>query len=169
MTSSCTPSSFHFAPSVAKRWRHFVAVGQRAAKPAALFAGLLALITTAGVAQAAGQGMADAQAQAQYRQTVADCRAGRTQQSLADCLREAGAALQEARSGRLVSSDDATRQANALVRCQRQSPAQRSACEKLARGEGRSEGSVAEGGVLRTLVEIVPFAPAVPAAAASSP
>ena len=164
MTTNRNPSPFHSAPSAARRLSGRLAVERRASKPAALLVGLLVLIATAGVAQAAGQGTADAQAQ--YRQTAADCRAGRTQQSLADCLREAGAALQESRSGRLTSSDDATRQANALLRCQRQPAAQREACQKLARGEGRSEGSVAEGGVLRTLVEIVPFAPA---AGASSP
>jgi len=129
---------------------------------AASYAAALLLAGTAGTALAAP---ASAEATQLYRQTAADCRAGRTQQSQADCLREAGAALQETRRGHLQSTDAATLSANAVARCARQPTERRASCEKLARGEGTSAGSVAGGGVLRTLVETVPGPAPAPAAA----
>lgn len=88
-----------------------------------------------------------------YRQYRADCLAGRTHQDRATCLREAGAALQEARRGRLDNgSDPGTLQQNALQRCQRQPAEDRADCERLARGEGKVSGSVEGGGVIKEIV-----------------
>jgi hypothetical protein len=88
-----------------------------------------------------------------YRQYRADCLAGRTHQDRATCLREAGAALQEARRGRLDNgSDPGTLQRNALQRCQRQPAEDRADCERLARGEGKVSGSVEGGGVIKEIV-----------------
>lgn len=88
-----------------------------------------------------------------YRQYRADCLAGRTHQDRATCLKEAGAALQEARRGRLDNGADArTLQQNALLRCQRQPAEDRADCERLARGEGQVSGSVEGGGVIKEVV-----------------
>lgn len=90
--------------------------------------------------------------EAQYQQDRADCLAGRTHQDKATCLREAGAALVEARRGGLTSADAATLQRNALQRCQRQPQEDRADCERLVRGEGSRSGSVEGGGVIREVV-----------------
>ncbi len=88
-----------------------------------------------------------------YRQERADCEAGRTGQDLATCLKEAGAARAEARRGALDTGQDAQdRAANRTLRCQNLPADQRPDCERLARGEGSSSGSVEGGGVLKTLV-----------------
>ncbi|MBK1714189.1 hypothetical protein CKO43_15555 [Rubrivivax gelatinosus] len=79
------------------------------------------------------------------------------------CLREAGAALAEARRGQL--GDDSGPQqwrANALRRCQAQPASERELCERLTLGEGRQQGSVQEGAIVRELVTVVPGAPVPP-------
>jgi len=74
------------------------------------------------------------------------------------CLRERGAAQQEARRGGLSSPDAATLQANALARCNRQPSEDRAACEARVLGTGQTNvtGSVLGGGVIRTTVVPVP-------------
>ena len=74
------------------------------------------------------------------------------------CLREAGAARQEAQRGGLTSAPPTQYQENALARCAQQPPADRSACEARVRGTGMSsvEGSVMGGGVIRETVTPVP-------------
>ena len=117
-------------------------------------AGLIAASTLQPVlAGGLGAKHASSDAQATYRIERDNCLSGRTHQDRATCLREAGAAYAEARQGRLGSdADAATLRANALQRCQRQPPADRPDCERLARGEGRQVGSVAEGAVIKELV-----------------
>lgn len=80
------------------------------------------------------------------------------QQNKEACLRERGAAQQEARRGGLTSPDTATLQANALARCNRQPPEDRAACEARVMGTGQTSvtGSVLGGGVIRTTVVPVP-------------
>ncbi|HSW04633.1 hypothetical protein [Aquabacterium sp.] len=90
--------------------------------------------------------------EAVYREDRANCLAGRTHQDRATCLREAGAALVEARRGGLDSGDARTLERNALLRCQRQSVEDRPDCERLARGEGQTSGSVEGGGVIKEIV-----------------
>ncbi len=69
------------------------------------------------------------------------------------CLREAGAARQEALRGELGGgSGPADWRRNALARCSVHHDAlERSACERMALGGGESEGSVAEGAVIREI------------------
>ena len=112
--------------------------------------------------------------EAVYRRDRADCLAGRSAQDRKTCLQEAGAALAAARRGQLVSPDAATLVANALRRCQAVRAEDRSDCERMARGEGSREGSVAEGAILKRISRIVVEAPAAgapsaPASAASTP
>lgn len=91
--------------------------------------------------------------EAVYRQERAKCLDGRSQQDRATCLQEAGAALAEARRGRLDNHEDAATLArNALLRCQRQRAEDRPDCERLARGEGARSGSVEGGGVIKEIV-----------------
>jgi|UPI0004856D87 hypothetical protein len=80
------------------------------------------------------------------------------QQNREACLRERGAAQQEARRGGLTNPDTATLQANALARCNRQPPEDRAACESRVMGTGQTNvtGSVLGGGVIRTTVVPVP-------------
>lgn len=119
----------------------------------------LAALTLAGVA-----GAAPTAAEAAYRADRAACLDGSSQQERSACLREAGAALAEARRGRLGHAGDATFAANAIKRCAVHTAADaRLACERLAAGEGSSSGSAAGGGILRTLTTAVPAPDPVPA------
>lgn len=72
------------------------------------------------------------------------------------CLREAGAALEEARKGTLVLQGEEYAQ-NQFLRCQvHKNAEERSYCERRMRGEGTQTGSVEGGGILRELTVIVP-------------
>jgi len=80
------------------------------------------------------------------------------QQDRAACLREAGAARQEAQRNGLTSASPSTYDQNALERCQLQPVADRADCEARIRGTGVSatEGSVMGGGVIRETVTPIP-------------
>ena len=71
----------------------------------------------------AAQPMSDAQAR--YQQERANCLSGNTQEDRATCLREAGAALVEARRGGLTDPQGRERQQNATDRCKVEAPALR--------------------------------------------
>jgi hypothetical protein len=91
--------------------------------------------------------------QTRYQREVAVCNT--IQQDHAACIREAGAAREEAHRNGLTSASAATYQQNALARCQLQTGADdRAACEQRVMGTGVSsiEGSVLGGGVLREAV-----------------
>lgn len=136
---------------------------------AALLSPMLAGAKTAAEEAAAARAANATSPEAIYRQYRADCLAGRTHQDRATCLQEAGAALAEARRGRLDNGADArTLQQNALLRCQRQKPEDRADCERLARGEGQRSGSVEGGGVIKEIVTVT-VGPVPPAASASQP
>ncbi|TAM43719.1 MAG: hypothetical protein EPN61_07845 [Burkholderiaceae bacterium] len=87
------------------------------------------------------------QAQAQYQRDRAACNAGQSSEDRATCLKEAGAALQAARSGQLTSESPADYQRNALRRCDEQPPRDRQDC--VARMQNPAQGSVDGGGLLR--------------------
>ena len=96
-------------------------------------------------------------AQADYQRDRAACNSGQSGQDRATCLKEAGAALVEARRGGL---DDGRGQLekNRLLRCDSQPPQDRDDCVRRMNGEGTTSGSVEGGGILRELV--TPVAPA---------
>lgn len=104
-------------------------------------------------------------AQARYQRERAACMDGRSGEQRTACLRDAGAALAEARQGRLGNGSTPEEwRANAVRRCQVHPPSERALCERLALGEGTQEGSVEEGAIVRELVTIVPGeAPSAPA------
>jgi len=90
-------------------------------------------------------------AQARYAQDIALCKSGGSHQDRATCLREAGAALAEARRGGLGDSS-APYAANQLKRCDPLPGDQRQDCIARMQGQGTTSGSVAGGGIYRELV-----------------
>ena len=86
------------------------------------------------------------------------------QQDKAACLREAGAARQEAGRSGLTSAGPGGNESNAMARCQLQPPADRADCEARLRGAPGSatttSGSVMGGGVIRETVTPLPATPA---------
>jgi hypothetical protein len=87
--------------------------------------------------------------QAAYNQERARCMRGDSGQDRATCLKEAGAALDEARRGRLANKPSADLSANATQRCQAQPAADREACVQRILGAGNTQGSVKGGGLIR--------------------
>jgi hypothetical protein len=109
-----------------------------------------------GVAQAAPPaataGAAESRAaQARYAQDVALCKSGASHQDRATCLREAGAALAEARRGGL-GDGPAPYAANQVKRCDPLPGDQRQDCIARMQGQGTTSGSVEGGGIYRELV-----------------
>ena len=103
-------------------------------------------------------------AQARYQQERAACLDGSSPQDRATCLREAGAALSEARQGNLSDGQGSLRR-NRVERCNVLPSDQRIDCIARMRGEGTTEGSVSGGGIVREKVTIVPA----PTGVASAP
>ena len=91
-----------------------------------------------------------AEAQATYKEDRAACMRGEGGQDRATCLKEAAAALQEAKRGGLTN-DRAAQKRNQTVRCDYQPAQDQEACLRRMRGEGTTTGSVQGGGVLREL------------------
>ena len=93
------------------------------------------------------------EAQARFKQEMADCVSGNTNQDKDSCMREARAALAEVRrgvSGR-PEKTEAKSEAAARQRCEVHQGEQRDACEARMRGEGSATGSVEGGGILREI------------------
>lgn len=93
-------------------------------------------------------GPAASQAESNYQAERARCLAGQTSQARDTCLKEAGAAADEARRGNLGAGTAADLERNATQRCEAQPPADRAACVQRILG-GSAEGSVGGGGVIR--------------------
>ena len=104
---------------------------------------------------AAGPGVSDAQARSQKDRAA--CLSGNTNQDRATCLREAGAALVEARRGGLTSTDQSTYVKNSMDRCVPLPVADQEDCVRRMQGEGIVTGSVEEGGIYRELHRTVPL------------
>ena len=96
-----------------------------------------------------------ADAQARYRQDMAACNKGNSNQDLATCRLEAKNALAEARRGGLSDAPVQYPQ-NALKRCEAHKGEDRTDCEARMRGQGSVEGSAASGGLVRESVTIEP-------------
>jgi hypothetical protein len=121
-------------------WRTLIAVGASAALTATI--------------AAAADPVRPSGAEAQYQQERAACERGQSQQDRATCLREAGAALHEARQGRLADGP-AQYQQNELARCGYLPPEERAACQARMQGQGTTSGSVAAGGIYREYREYI--------------
>ncbi len=128
-------------------------------RPLGLTLALAAAFAVTGAS--AAQTGSGADAQAAYKAERAACMSGQSGQDRETCLKEAGAALAEARRGTL-SEDQSRREmrSNRMDRCKALTGDERSDCVARMRGEGTVEGSVKGGGVLREKVTIVPGKPA---------
>ena len=108
--------------------------------------------------------------EAAYQRDRAACQALSPTQDRTSCLRDAGAHRAQAlRTGVRGGSSPQELERNALQRCQQHSTQeQRTVCERMARGEGSSSGSVQGGGTIRELVttEVLPAPPPPPPAMA---
>jgi hypothetical protein len=103
---------------------------------------LAGLLVLACAAQAAGE------AQTRYRQELAICNSGQSNQDAGTCRREARNALAESRRNGLTDPADQA-QANALQRCKAHEGDDRRACEVRMGAQGTTEGSISAGGILR--------------------
>ena len=123
---------------------------RRFTSPAALALGLLSLLgcTTALAAD-------DRAAQDQYQRDRATCLAGESGQDRDTCLREAAAALQEARqASQTPPTPQPDYERNALARCDAQpTPDDRASCR--LRMQAPAQGSVRAGGLLREATETI--------------
>ena len=102
-------------------------------------------------ATAAGAASGSVDANARYNAERAVCTSGQSSQDRTTCLREAGAARQESKVGRL-NDDPTTHKPNALLRCNALPADDRDACQRRINGEGTTSGSVPQGGLIRELV-----------------
>ncbi len=94
-----------------------------------------------------------ASADTTHRQERAACAAMTDADARTSCLRDLGAARQQAqRQGRAPAPSAEQLQQNALQRCTvHKDTEQRAICERMVRGEGEVSGSVSGGGQLRSL------------------
>jgi len=121
----------------------------------------LAAVALAASSAWAGTTAASGDAAARYQQERATCTNGQSHEDRATCLREAGAALEEARKGHL-DDGNTDYQRNAEQRCQRLPADDKEACLARMRGQGTTSGSVGQGGILREYREVVPVPPTPP-------
>jgi hypothetical protein len=98
-------------------------------------------------------------AEERYQSDRVICLTGQSNQSEATCLKEAGAAREEAIRHQL-GDGNAPYDANAMRRCATLPPADKRDCESRIRGEGSVSGSVRDGGLIRETTTIVPADPA---------
>ncbi|OWQ92257.1 hypothetical protein CDN99_07935 [Roseateles aquatilis] len=108
-------------------------------------------------------------AQAAYDKERADCMAGRTGQARQTCLKEAAAAREEARRGRLQTASAQELANNAMLRCQRVREEDREDCRMMVMGQGTRDGSVQSGGILTRIDRMVEENPTAAGAPASAP
>lgn len=115
-----------------------------------------AVIGTTALLFAAGAGAAQlSEAQARYQQERAACMSGSSNQDRATCLKEAGAALGEARRGALGDSSDANLTRNRMARCDALPAQEREDCA-VRMQHGTMSGSAQQGGILREIERPVP-------------
>ena len=94
-------------------------------------------------------------AKARYRQDMAVCTSGQSNQAIATCRLEAANALAAAGRGNLRAAPDQYQQ-NALQRCDAHQGDDRIACVARILGEGNVEAGVMDGGLLRKSIMVVP-------------
>lgn len=95
------------------------------------------------------------EAQALYKQERAACMSGKSNQDRATCLKEAGAALGEAKRGALGASSGDNLARNRMARCDALPAAEREDCA-VRMQHGTKSGSARDGGILREIERPVP-------------
>lgn len=113
--------------------------------------GLVSCVFFASVAMAAGASAPASAIQIRYEQERARCLNGTSNQDRATCLKEAGAARDEALKSKL-DEKGADYKADAMARCSALTGAEAQDCRARAQGAGTSTGSVQSGGVFRETV-----------------
>ncbi len=94
--------------------------------------------------------MSAADIEARYKTDIARCNAGQTNQDKPTCIREAGAAREEANRNRLNNGNPQAYDKNEKARCDALPMDQRDECMLQMSGVGTTtQGSVGGGGVLR--------------------
>lgn len=107
-------------------------------------------------------GVANAQTQTQtpeqrYHQELRECKQHSATIDAQACKREAGAALQASRKGKLQNHDSMSYDQNRQARCAGVPESQRKECLTLMSGSNtRTMGSVEEGGILRESTVTIP-------------
>ena len=96
------------------------------------------------------------EAQQRYQEERAVCMSGASNQDRATCLKEAGAALQEARRGNLSAGSENELGHNSTARCKALPAQDRQDCMMRMHGQGSAAGSAQQGGILRELARPVP-------------
>ncbi|HZW21287.1 hypothetical protein [Noviherbaspirillum sp.] len=106
-----------------------------------------------------------AEIEARYQRERGACEQA---QDKSACLREAAAAREAARRGVLDTGQGSYEQ-NALARCANLPVEERELCVRRTRGEGVTQGSVSEGGVIREYREYTLPSPPPPAGTSVPP
>lgn len=114
----------------------------------------VSMLFAAGAALA-GPSNFETDAQARFRQEMAVCNSGQSNQSLNTCRTEARNAYAEARRGGLNDAPDQYPR-NAVQRCAKFQGDERTACDARVLNPSRIEGSVSAGGILRESTITVP-------------
>ena len=135
---------------------------------------LAASLCAAGLMLAAGavhaaDAIGRAGIQSQYEQDVAKCKSGNTNQDRATCMREAGAARDEANRQNLKDGSTDQHQQNMVDRCNRLPATARQDCLTQMSSPTNVRGSVQGGGVLRETVIQVPAGSVPPPAPGMAP
>ncbi|MFP8777096.1 hypothetical protein [Hydrogenophaga sp. RWCD_12] len=120
-----------------------------------------ALVLMAPLAHAFAAGIDRNTINAQYQTDRSTCMGKQDTDARQSCLREAGAARQEALQGKAGDNTTSTDwRRNALARCGvHKDAADRATCERLVNGDGQARGSVDGGGVIREITtEVKPDA-----------
>ena len=99
---------------------------------------------------------APADAQARYRQDMAVCDSGQSNQDLKACRTEARNAMAEAKRGGLTDAASDQYARNAVRRCAEFQGDERAACEARVFNPSRVDGSVGGGGLVRESIVIMP-------------
>jgi hypothetical protein len=107
-------------------------------------------------ANALAAGAANADLEAQYQREKMTCTNGQSNQDRATCLREAGAAYQQAKQGSLNNGPATPYDKNALERCKALPVPDQPDCQRRINNPSDIEGSVKSGGILRKDVTIIP-------------
>jgi hypothetical protein len=116
--------------------------------------GAMLALLVAGAAAAPNTKLSDAQLI--YQKERAACLVGEPGRDQTACLREAGAALQEAQRGTLMAGHEREFEQNKVIRCAALPAVDREDCVRRMRGEGSTSGSVQQGGILRELTRELP-------------
>jgi len=123
---------------------------------AALSLAAAGLMLASSAFAAGAKGKSNTELDAQYQREKAVCTSGQSNQDKATCLREAGAAYQQAKEGKLSSNQSPQYSQNALERCKALPASDQADCQRRIDSPSDIEGSAPSGGILRKDVTVVP-------------